>query len=216
MIKVNIKVLIVVLIIILLVTIIILQFVAISKIKKKLVSDESKKQDILNLMMMNVMNNMNNTANNQSQNNAIANTKSISEQSCEVSPQTNFFAKSIDHAEKVLMGKVYLDGYKFGSSIDLTRLDDATKKSAIIAMKYMMIDPIGARNIESRFRAIAESENVPLWFVILHESIKKLIPKDDNLNVTQISNEALEAEVERRKLKEKDGGGKVVSINNVA
>lgn len=206
----NIRTLIFALIIILLVSIIILQIVTISNFKKKKLAEENQKQDIFNLMMMNVLNNMNNSNPNN------PNTSLTPAQSCELdSPQTSFFAKSIDHAEKVLMGKVYLDGYKYGNAIDLTRLDDATKKSAIIAMKYMMVDSVSARNIEQKFRQMSEQENVPLWFVILHESIKKLIPIDYNLNVSQISDEILEYEIERRKLIH-NSGGNVVPINKVA
>jgi len=213
MIKMSIRTLLIILIIILLVSVIILQIIVINKIKNKKIAEGNQRQDMLNLMMMNVLNNMNNNSSRNLGNLGKPSQTAISQTSHEIVPQTSFFAKSIDHAEKVLMGKVYLDGYKYGSSIDLTRLDDATKKSAIISMKHMMIDPVGARNIEQRLRIISEQEKQPLWFVILHEAIRKLIPIDSNLNVSQISDEALEAEVERRK-KQTDEGN-VVSINKV-
>ena len=225
MITINIRTLLIVLIIILLVVVIILQFVAISKIKSKIKSQENKSQDIMNLMMMNVLNNMN-TPNNHiiDKGNAqpiLPNEIPIIKPSCDAdSPQTNFFAKSIDHAEKNLTGKIYLDGYRYGGAMDLTRIDDNTKKSIIIAMKYMMIDPVGARDVEQKFRLISEQENVPLWFVILHESIKKLIPIDNHPSITQISIGTLLAEIERRKAKQVEEtnaeGSKIVSINNVA
>jgi hypothetical protein len=227
MITINIRTLLIVLIIILLVVVIILQFVAISKIKSKIKSQENKSQDIMNLMMMNVLNNMNTPNTNNhiiDKGNAqpiLPNEIPIIKPSCDAdSPQTNFFAKSIDHAEKNLTGKIYLDGYRYGGAMDLTRIDDNTKKSIIIAMKYMMIDPVGARDVEQKFRLISEQENVPLWFVILHESIKKLIPIDNHPSITQISIGTLLAEIERRKAKQVEEtnaeGSKIVSINNVA
>lgn len=138
---------------------------------------------------------------------------------CEIkSPQTEFFKQSIDHAEKVLMGKVYLDAYKYGSAVDLTKLDDDTKKAIVVSMKYMMIDPISSRNIEERFRLIRDQENVPLWFVILHEAINKLIPTENV--ISKLSDEALLAEVEKRKLNQpiynNSEGATIIPINRVA
>lgn len=138
---------------------------------------------------------------------------------CEVSSgQTEFFRKSVEHAEKVLMGNVYLDAYKYGSAVDLTKLDSVTKQSIIVSMKYMMIDPVGSRNIEERFRIIRDQENVPLWFVILHEAINKLIPTENV--ISKLSDEALLAEVEKRKLNQplynNSEGATIIPINRVA
>lgn len=119
------------------------------------------------------------------------------------SPQTEFFKKSARHAEKILMGNVYLDGYKYGGAVDLTKLDDNTKRSIMIAMKYMMIDPISSRNIEERFGVIRDQENVPLWFVILHEAINKLIPAEEYRSEYRPTNYSSE-------------GATIIPINRVA
>lgn len=123
---------------------------------------------------------------------------------CELkSPQTEFFKKSARHAEKILMGNVFLDGYKYGGAVDLTKLDDNTKRSIIITMKYMMIDPIGSKNIEERFGIIRDQENVPMWFVILHQAINKLIPSEDSRSQYQPINYNSE-------------GATIIPINRVA
>lgn len=151
----------------------------------------------------------------QNMNNQNKNT--VVQPSCELnSPQTQFFKDSVKKAEEVLMGNVYLDGYKYGSPVDLTKLNAETKNQIVVAMNFMMIDPIASRTMEDKFRLIVEQENVPLWFVILHEAIKKLIPIEHNPSVSELSNEALMAEIERRNLKHTSDDSKVVSINKVA
>lgn len=94
--------------------------------------------------------------------------------------QTDFFIKSQAHAENVLNTKVILDKYKYGNFMDLTKLDNQTKAAIDIAIKYMSIEPVRARALEQQYRAISEQEKVPLWFVILHEAIKKVVSYDKN------------------------------------
>jgi hypothetical protein len=132
--------------------------------------------------------------------------------------QTTFFRDSTEVAKKNLFGKMFLDGYKYGSAVDLTKLDDATKQQISTAMDFMMIDPITSRTIENNFRAISETENVPLWFVILHESIKKLIPVQMGIkpNLQNLSDEELKAELRKRNAEENTENPKIVSINKVA
>ena len=164
-------------------------------------SNRKRKEDMYAQNMMILMSMINNNNNNNQNNNQT----SLSQSSCNIdSPQTEFFKKSMEHAEKVLMGNVYLDGYRYGSGIDLTKLNDDTKRSIIISMQYMMIEPITSRNIEHEFRLISEQENVPLWFVILHRGIKKLIP--------------IELSDESSKLNQQDNsnGAKIIPIYQVA
>lgn len=96
--------------------------------------------------------------------------------------QTDFFIQSAEHAKQVLNTKVILEQYKYGNWMDLTKLDDVTKASIIIAIQYMSIEPIQARANEQQYRTISEIERVPLWMVILHEAIKKVIIHKPNAN----------------------------------
>jgi len=175
--------------------------------------EDNQVQNIMNNMMMNNLLSMMNNQNNQNHNKATP-LQSSSEMD---SPQTVFFKKSVDHAEKVLFENVFLDGYRYRRSVDLTKIDDTTKKSIVVAMKYMLIDPINSRSIEQTLRSMSEQESVPLWFVVLHEAIRKLIPIE---NVTQLTDEELLAEIDNRKLnkipQDNSGRGKVIPINQVA
>lgn len=96
--------------------------------------------------------------------------------------QTDFFNKSAEHAEKVLFGKVDIQeygepGYYGNNLMDIiSKLNDETKKSIVVAMKYMCIEPVSCRNNEKAFRIAAVNERVPVWFIILREATKKVIP----------------------------------------
>lgn len=131
---------------------------------------------------------------------------------------TDFFIESVKHAEKTLYGKMFLEGYRYGYSVDLTRLDEETKKSIVITMQYMMIDPLTAKNNEHNLRLISQQEGVPLYFVILHSAIKKLIPVQNKPVVTDLSDNELLLELERRNLNFPlvHEENKIVSINKVA
>lgn len=97
--------------------------------------------------------------------------------------QTDFFKKSADHSEKVLFGKTFIQeygepGYYGNKLLDVIyKLNDETKRSIVTSIKYMAIEPAAARNNEKAFRVISEQEQVPLWFVILREATKKVIPE---------------------------------------
>lgn len=111
---------------------------------------------------------------------------------------TDFFIKSVQIAEKNLYGKSVLDAYKYGNRIELDNLDEITKKTISLNLRDMMID---SKNTESRLRDISQQENVPLYFVILHEAIKKISPVTVFPDVKQLSNEEILAEIKRRHLK---------------
>ena len=94
--------------------------------KKKQDDSQSQMQNIMNMAMINMINNMQN--NNQNKIPVIEETSS-----CDTgSPQTDFFKESVKKAETVLMGNLFLDGYKYGNAVDLSELDDNTKKSIIV------------------------------------------------------------------------------------
>lgn len=104
--------------------------------------------------------------------------------------QTDFFNKSAEHAEKVLFGKQFIQeygepGYYGNKLLDVIhKLNDETKRSVIIAIKYMCIEPRACRNNERTFRAMAEQEKVPLWFLILREAVKKVVPEFTEEKIT--------------------------------
>lgn len=97
--------------------------------------------------------------------------------------QTDFFKKSSEHAEKILFGKIFdpqygQSGYYGNKLIDtINKLNDDTKKMIVIAMRYFSIEPSAARNNEQLFRMMSEQEKVPLWFIVLREATKKVIPE---------------------------------------
>lgn len=97
--------------------------------------------------------------------------------------QTEFYKKSAEYAEKVLFGKVFDPQYGeknfYGNKLidAINKINNSTKQSVIIAVKYFSIEPSQARDNEQSFRIISEHEKVPLWFVILRESMKKVVPE---------------------------------------
>lgn len=111
------------------------------------------------------------------------NTHDLSSENIESKFQTDFFNKSANHAEKVLFNNVFIQEYGessyYGNKLldVISRLNDETKKSILVAMKYMCIEPISCRNNEQSYRMIAEQEKVPVWFIILREATKKVVPQ---------------------------------------
>lgn len=97
--------------------------------------------------------------------------------------QTDFFKKSSEHATKVLFGKSFDPQYGesnyYGNKlIDVVnKLNDETKQSIIIAIKYFSIEPSQTRFNEQMFRSMSDQEKVPLWFVVLREAVKKVVPE---------------------------------------
>lgn len=95
---------------------------------------------------------------------------------------TNFFNESAEHAQKVLFKKIFIqkygeDGYYGNGLMDIVnKLNDETKKNIMIAIKYMAIEPSSARGNEKMLRAVSEQEKVPLWFIILRDATKKVVP----------------------------------------
>lgn len=95
---------------------------------------------------------------------------------------TDFFNKSSLLAGQILFGKSisheYADNYYSHKLMDvINKLNDETKKSIVVAIKFMGIEPSAARNNENVFRETAESERLPVWFVILREATKKVVPE---------------------------------------
>lgn len=96
---------------------------------------------------------------------------------------TEFYNRSIEYAEKVLQGREFNPQYgepNFYANklIDtINKINQDTKSSVIIAIKYFSIEPAQARATEELFRSMADQEHVPLWFIILREAMKKAVPE---------------------------------------
>lgn len=97
--------------------------------------------------------------------------------------QTDFLNQSSEHAEKILFGKVFIQEYGepqyFGNKLldVISKLNDETKIAVVIAMKSTCLSPDSCRTNEQLFRAMAEQEKVPAWFIILREAVKKVVPE---------------------------------------
>lgn len=97
--------------------------------------------------------------------------------------QTNFFNDSAEHAKQVLFGKHFIQEYGepqyYGNKLlDVVhKLNTPTKENIIIAIKSMCIEPGACRQNERLFRSMAEQEKVPIWFMILREAVKKVVPE---------------------------------------
>lgn len=96
--------------------------------------------------------------------------------------QTDFYNKSVEHAEKVLFGKAFDPQYGeanyYGNKLMdiIGKINNETKQAIVLAIKYFSIEPNQARVNEQTFRMMASQEKVPLWFVILREATKKAVP----------------------------------------
>lgn len=107
------------------------------------------------------------------------------------SSNTDFYKKSVEHAENILFGKIvdpqYGEQNYYGNKLidTINKINIETKQSAIIAIQYFSIEPTQARANEQLFRAISQQEGVPLWFIILREAMKKAVPEfSQELNTT--------------------------------
>lgn len=118
--------------------------------------------------------------------------------------QTSFFNKSSEHAGKVLLGKAFIQEYGepgyYGNKLmdTISKINDETKRSVITAIKFMSIEPQQSRINENKFRIMAVQEKVPVWFIILREATKQVVPdlmnssdrESDKNNVFSISSAA--------------------------
>src|SRR4029079_886863 len=107
--------------------------------------------------------------------------------------ETEFFNQSVEYAKRVLFGKEFIkeygeQGYYGNKLLDVSNMLNAeTKKSVIIAIKSTCLEPGSCRENERVMRLMAEQEGVPLWFFILREGMKKVVPgmfaaEDQNMN----------------------------------
>lgn len=97
--------------------------------------------------------------------------------------QTEFFNESIKYAERVLFGKEFIQeygqsGFYANKLLDtVNKLNEDTKKSVIIAIKSNCLEPGACRNNERLYRNMAEQEQVPVWYIILREATRKVMPE---------------------------------------
>lgn len=96
---------------------------------------------------------------------------------------TDFFKKSAQYAEDVLFGKVFISDYGnpsfYGNKLItiLGKLNNETKNNIKFALSYMLIQPNKIRENEQLYRMMSGQEGVPLWFIILRESTKMIVPE---------------------------------------
>lgn len=97
--------------------------------------------------------------------------------------QTDFYRKSSKYAVKVLYGEEFLpefgDANFFGKDLLnlINKLNEQTKSDIVLSMKYFSTNPVEAKTTERVYRSISATQGVPLWYVILSESVKKVIPE---------------------------------------
>lgn len=87
-----------------------------------------------------------------------------------------FFQSSADHAQKVLSGKIaiisetnYAENKKVINAVN--DMDGVTKKLTSLAI----ID-LTKKNNEAWLRSLADQSGTPLWFIILREAVRKVVP----------------------------------------
>lgn len=93
---------------------------------------------------------------------------------------TDFFNRSLQHAQKVLYGSepfVPVAGNSQSWLIALAlKMNEDTKAQVGRALQYGLIQPTVAQADETRLRGLAIQQNVPLWFSILADAVNKVVP----------------------------------------
>lgn len=95
--------------------------------------------------------------------------------------QSDFFKKSIAHAENVIKGIIGADEYakedRQGSDVirRFMYLTDAEKKSLLTSINYYQSDPMIYSEAEKEFRRISSQRMIPLWVAILDDAMNKNI-----------------------------------------
>lgn len=130
-------------------------------------------------------------ANNESE----KNNQSITNPS--VSVQSDFFKRSIIHAENVIRGITKADDYakesKAGSDIvrEFMYLTETEKQSLMTALNYYQSDPLVFSDVEKEFRRISAQTMIPLWIVIIRDAMEKsnvsLKKHESNIKVVSIA-----------------------------
>ena len=104
--------------------------------------------------------------------------------SSQANVQSNFFKKSMMHAENVIRGIINADDYtkedKQGSDIirSFMYLGDDEKNKLLTSLNYYQSDPMIYSESEKEFRKISAQKQIPLWIVILQGAMNKLQASD--------------------------------------
>lgn len=107
-----------------------------------------------------------------------------------ISPQSDFFKRSMTHAEEVIKGNISLNGFLQGNGKEIILLfmllNDAEKKKLLQTINYFQSDPLIYADTENEFRRVSIQSKLPIWLVILSEAMKK-----NNLNSPKVSESPL-------------------------
>lgn len=97
-----------------------------------------------------------------------------------ISSLTDFFNRSLQHAQKVLYGNepfAPVAGNSQSWLIALAlKMNEDTKAQVSRALQYGLVHPVVAQADETRLRGLAIQQNVPLWFSILADAVNKVVP----------------------------------------
>lgn len=97
----------------------------------------------------------------------------------QASMQSDFFKRSIAHAENVINGSMSIDEYASGNKpgSDIARafmyLSGSERQSLVPALNYYQSDPFVYSEAEREFRASNIKTRIPLWLLIIQDSMKK-------------------------------------------
>lgn len=98
--------------------------------------------------------------------------------------QSDFFKKSMTHAENVIKGLISADEYakedRQGNDIirKFMYLNDEERKALLNSINYYQSDPIVYSEAEREFRRISQQKMIPLWIAILDDAMNKNNQKD--------------------------------------
>lgn len=93
--------------------------------------------------------------------------------------QSDFFMRSISHAENVAKGNIdatdYITENKQGSYVvhNLKLLNEKERNDLCNCINYYLSDPMLLSDTEKMCRTISVTEHLPLWIAILREAMRK-------------------------------------------
>lgn len=103
-----------------------------------------------------------------------------------INSKSDFFTRSMAHAEDVVAGAIPITGSFTGGGESIIHsfmiLNDTEKKKIMQTMNFFQSDPLIYSDIEDEFRRISVQDRLPIWLVILSEAMKR-----NNLNFSQHS-----------------------------
>lgn len=92
-----------------------------------------------------------------------------------------FFEKSVLFAESFLKGQSNLNADSLNSAskrviLAINTLNNEYKKNIILSMHYLCINPNTSDGGEAQMRNMSETEQIPLWIIVLREVGQRVVP----------------------------------------